>query len=274
MNYKEKIRVLIADDELLARRVIRDYLSTEADCEIVGECSDGRDALDKLQTLEPDILFLDVQMPHLTGFEILGHKQLPRCPYVIFTTAYDGYALQAFEVDAVDYLLKPFDDRRFKTALLKARRAISRGIQAGGDAAKEASGLAGKAPAGPSAARSASQRIPVKIGRHIRLLDTESIVYAIADRDYIDLQMAAGETIHTKVGISQMAATLSSPPFYRTSRSVIVNADRVKEIRPSLNDFKIVMEDGRQFAVGVTYRDAVDDMLRRWNGGTLVADGK
>jgi len=258
------IRVLIVDDEPAARQGIRSLLASEQDIQVVGESGDGHDALEKLETLQPDVMFLDIQMPGLNGMELLQKGMETRRPYTIIVSAYENYSLQAFDVNARDYLLKPIDVNRFKKALLRLRNHINTQLRAGGmvdlgDLLKRAAPDPVK-PAAPAA----SDRVPVKVGRRVRFLSLKHIRYVIADGNYVNMHMTSGEVIHTSERISQMETKLFPHHFIRTHRSIIINIDEVREVYIMGSCYEFLMTDGKRLASGVTYKKNVQSLLTAW----------
>jgi two-component system LytT family response regulator len=252
------IRVLIVDDERHARAGIRSLLETEPDIEVAGECGDGREALEKLEVLRPDAMFLDIQMPGLTGIDLLKTAELARQPYTIFTTAHGDYALQAFEVQAIDYLLKPFDAPRFKGALRRLRMHLQRDQRASGRV--DLDSLVGRLPP----ALPPSDRIPVKIGRRVRFLSVPHIRYIVADGNYVNIHMTTGEVIHTSERISRMEEKLYSHHFLRVHRSVILNIDQIREARSMGSYYGFTMTDGENLTSGLTYKKNIHGLLSAW----------
>ncbi len=260
------IRVLIVDDEQHARAGIRSLLEPEADIEVVGECGEGRTALESLQVLQPDAMFLDIQMPGLTGIEVLKTATLARRPYTVFTTAHHDYALQAFEVAAVDYLLKPFDAARFRAALLKIRTQLDLDRRANGrlDMADLMSRLPGVPAALAAIAAPPSDRVPVKIGRRVRFLSATHMRYITADGNYVNIHMTTGEVIHTSERISMMEEKLRAQHFLRIHRSVIINIDQVREAHSMGSYYGFTMSDGASLTSGLTYKKNIHGLLTAW----------
>lgn len=259
------IRVLIVDDEPAARQGIKSLLATEKDFQVVGECGDGHDALEKLETLQPDVMFLDIQMPGLNGMELMQKGIEARRPYTIIVSAYDDYSLQAFDVNARDYLLKPIDVSRFKKALLRLKNHINTQLRAGGmvdlgDLLKRAVPDIGK----PASAQAVSDRVPVKVGRRVRFLSLKHIRYVIADGNYVNMHMTSGEVIHTSERISQMETKLFPHHFIRTHRSIIINIDEIREVYIMGSCYEFLMTDGKRLASGVTYKKNVQSLLSAW----------
>jgi len=233
----ETLRVLIVDDEELARRVLREYLSGHANVEILGECRNGFEAVKAAAELEPDLVFLDVQMPRLDGFEVaelLGPKVA-----VVFVTAYDEYALQAFDLHAVDYLLKPFGAERLAQALERARQRI------------------GRAPAVTpvelaSAARSGGaprERVLVREGTRVHVIPADAIDFIEAQDDYVSIR--AGEKSYLKEQpLAELERLLDPAQFVRTHRSYILNVDRLAKLELYAKDSRVaILKDGTRLPV-------------------------
>lgn len=262
------IRVMIVDDEPLARGKIRSLLQAHPDFEVVAESGDGRDGLAKLKQFSPDALFLDVQMPQLTGMEMLAENgQGPR-PYTVMTTAYDDHAVKAFEFDAVDYLLKPFDAERFAAALGRLRKHLERDFRSAGridlDLLMKRLGATQAAPEAAAPSLPRSSRVPVKIGRRVRFLDASHMRCVRADRDYVNIHMTTGEVIHTSDRISHMEEKLASYPFLRIHRSVIVNLEQVREVRSAGACYDFVLTGDEGATSGCTYKRDIHALLTTW----------
>ena len=251
------IRALIVDDMLLARNRVRRHLEEEADVEIVGEAPGGREAIDAIRELNPDLVFLDVQMPEIGGFEVLEAVGPNAVPAVIFVTAYDQFALRAFEMHALDYLLKPFDAERFRAAVGRARAQIA-------SAAKAAT--AGKlrallADMGINAAH--PRRLAIKADGRTVFLPVEEIEYIEAAGNYLRIQ-AGSESHMIRDKISDMEQRLDPSGFARIHRSTIVNLERIKEMHPLFNgDQTVILRTGKKLTLSRTYREAVMKLLDR-----------
>ncbi len=234
------LTAIIVDDEELARAYLRELLARHADIQIIAECSNGFDAVKEVSARKPDLLFLDIQMPKLDGFEVLD--LLDANPAVVFVTAYDSYALRAFEVHAVDYLLKPFNETRFEDALARARARIG---AAGSASAPGATDLA-------AAARPAQeylQRIVARDGANIHIIPVDKIDYIEAQEDYV-LVKSAGKGILKRQTISSLESALDPDKFVRIHRSLLVNIERLARIEPFKRDSKVViLRDGTQLPV-------------------------
>ena len=235
------IRALLVDDEALARRRLRSLLGGESDIEIVGECGDGGSAVEEIEALAPDLVFLDVQMPEADGFDVLDALGA-RMPVVVFVTAYDGYALRAFEVHALDYLLKPFSRDRFQTALSRAREEIRRRREEGQQGRDELAALvrelrqAGRRP----------QRLVVRDGGRVSFLRVEEIDWVESAGNYLRIHVGA-DTHLVRGTIKGCAERLDPESFLRISRSTVVNLDRVRAVHPwTRGELIVVMGDGTQ----------------------------
>jgi two-component system LytT family response regulator len=247
------IRALIVDDEPLARRGIRTRLERESDIEIAGEAEDGPAAVEAIPALLPDILFLDVQMPGLDGFEVLERVPAEQWPLVVFVTAHDVHALRAFEIHAFDYLLKPYSEERFLECLDRARSAIARGEQA--PERQRLRGMldqVGAARAG--GAREYPRRFAVRDRERILLVRTEDLQAIEAAGNYVQL-VAAGAKHLLRLTLTEMEEQLDPAKFARIHRSTIVNLDRVKEIRPEPHgDCDVVLDGGAIYRLSRAYR--------------------
>jgi two-component system, LytTR family, response regulator len=229
------LRVLIVDDEPLARRRLKALLKDEADIEIVGECEDGASAVAATTRLSPDVMFLDVQMPGMDGFDVIEALGPGRCPAIVFVTAYDKYALKAFDVHAIDYLLKPFDRKRLRRALTRARILASN---------EKEMGRRLLAALGDFRAGRPQERIAVKSRGRVYFIRAEEITWVEASGHYVTLH--AGRDEHVIRGtIQDMESRLDPERFVRIHRSTIVNVDRIKELLPSFHgEYTVVMRDG------------------------------
>jgi two-component system LytT family response regulator len=238
-----KIRALIVDDEPLARERVRAMLGDESDIEIAGECGDGPAAVAAIRKLSPDLLFLDVQMPGMDGFGVLRAVDRERMPVVIFVTAYDQHAVKAFEAHALDYLLKPLMPARFKAALQRAREHL---------ATKQAGTLSQNLAAWLGQARPEKEflsRIAVKTGERTIFVRTDQIDYAESAGNYVVLH--AGKENHVvRETLTALAENLNPKKFVRISRSTLVNADQIKELRPLFKgEHVVVLHNGKQLTM-------------------------
>ena len=244
-----KIRALIVDDEPLARQRVRLLLSEEADVEILGESEDGIEAVAQIEAGKPDLLFLDVQMPEMDGFELLRRVPQDLLPVVIFTTAYDEHALQAFDAHALDYLLKPFKPERFKQAVQRARELIAN--KQAGAAARGLLELLGERPAPASQLTRLAVKTPGKV-----------IFVSLEDVDTIE---AAGKYAVVHVGkenhilretMTSLESNLPPQRFLRISRSVIVNIDRIQELQPMFKGENVILlKNGKRYPTSRSLRE-------------------
>ena len=244
-----KLRVMIVDDEALAREGVRQFLADEPDVEIVGECPDGAAAVNRIEELRPDVLFLDVQMPRLNGFEVLEAIDPAAMPAVIFTTAYDDHAIRAFEVSAVDYLLKPFTQARFRKALERARAQL-RAAKAGStdpQISKLLSQWREGAGGGP--------RVLVKSPDRILFLKPAEIDHIEACGNYVLLYVGKEKHI-VRETMTAMEARLGGSGFMRINRSVIVNLSRIKELQPfAAGEYVVILKTGVRLNMTCSLRE-------------------
>jgi two-component system LytT family response regulator len=233
----DRVRALIVDDEPLARARIRDLLAADADVEVACECGDGVEAVEAIRALAPDLVFLDVQMPERGGFDVVAEIGTDRMPVVVFVTAYDDYALRAFEAHALDYILKPFDEARFRGALARAKAQVH------------------VARAARGAQPRFLTRLMVKSGDRFVFVRDEEIDWVEADGNYVRLHAGAAEHLLRET-IRGLEARLDPERFMRIHRSTIVNLDRVREIHPLFHgEYRVVLADGTKLTLSRGYRD-------------------
>ena len=242
------IRAMIVDDEPLACERIRMLLAAEPDVEILAECRNGTDALRAIAQLAPDLVFLDVQMPELTGFEVLDRLDPARMPVIVFVTAYDQYALKAFEFSALDYLLKPFDRERFTRALSRARAELDR-RKAGvvnQQVLKLLTELQHK--------KKHVERLIVRSGGKVVFLRADEIDWIEAAGNYVRLHAAKDEYLYRET-MTKLESHLDPDRFARIHRSTIVNVERIKELQPWFRgDYQIVLKDNQKLTLSRSYR--------------------
>lgn len=249
------IRALIVDDEPLARRRIRGLLADADDVEVIAECANGREAIDAIKEAAPDLLFLDIQMPELDGFDVLQAIGVGRVPVVIFVTAYDQFALRAFEAHALDYLLKPFDDERFEAALQRARERIRQ--QQGGDLDRRLRALLEEVHGD----RGYLQRLVVPAGHRSVFIRTEEIDWIEAERNYIRLHVS-GRAYLLRESLSRMESALDPNAFCRIHRSTIVNIDRIQSVESLFGgEYLLVLHDGTKLTSGRSYRRTLQTLM-------------
>ena len=240
MSKSGVIRAVIVDDEDLARQFLAEYLSAEKDLEVVAQCANGFEAVKAIAELKPDVVFLDVQMPKLDGFEVL--ELIEATPAVIFVTAYDQYAMKAFDAHAVDYLLKPFPVERLKTALERARQRIASVTAGAGPTAAELSAAA--RPPGHTL-----DRIVVKDGTKVHIIPVDKLDYVEAQDDYIGLRSEKKLYLKQQT-IASIEGQLDPKRFLRIHRSYIVNLERIARIEPFTKDSRVaVLQDATQLPV-------------------------
>ena len=247
-----RIRVLIVDDEPIARRGVRLQLKGDQEVEIIGECGNGLEAVAAIQKLEPDLVFLDVQMPEMDGFEVIEAIGVERMPRVIFVTAYDQYTLRAFEVHALDYLLKPFDRERFLKALNHARSSLERG---------EFNRQLIRLLDDRLTTRKPLERLVIRSGGRIYFLNVEEVDWIEAADNYVELHVGR-ESHLLRETISGLAARLDPSQFLRIRHSTMVNLERVKELRPLFRgEYLIILRDGTELTSSRRYRKNLDSIL-------------
>lgn len=245
-----KIRALIVDDEQLARQRVRLLLGEEPDVEVIGESGDGFEAVDQIQATRPDLVFLDVQMPEMDGFEVLRRVPQPLLPVVIFTTAYDQHALRAFEVNALDYLLKPFKPTRFKQAVQRARDLIAN--KQVGDAARGLLALLGQTPP-PRSGRGQLTRLAVKTPGKVAFVELDQIQAIEAAGKYAVVHVGCSphgppENHVLRETMNSLESHLPAQQFLRISRSVIVNIDQIQELQPMFKgENLVVLKNGKTY---------------------------
>jgi two-component system LytT family response regulator len=242
------IRAAIVDDEPLARKRIRSLLDEAGDVEVIAECANGREAIASIEESPPELLFLDIQMPEVNGFDVLEAIGVGHVPVVIFVTAYDEFALRAFESHALDYLLKPFDDERFEATLNRARERIRQQQQ--GDLDRRLLALLQEARGD----RGHLQRLVVPSGNRRVFIRTEQIDWIEAERNYVRLHVG-GSAYLLRENLSRMAAALDPATFCRIHRSTIVNIDRIEAVESLVHgEYLIVLHDGTKLTSGRRYR--------------------
>jgi two-component system LytT family response regulator len=246
-----KIRTLIVDDEPLARERLRAFVQAEPAFEVIGECGSGTEAIAAIRRDLPDLVFLDMQMPGCDGLQVIGELPEDRRPAIIFATAHEQFALDAFDLAAVDYLLKPFDRERCQQALRRAQELIH--------------GRRATVPApAPMAARK-TDRITVKADGRLVFLEPGEIVRVEAADNYVMLHLTAGRLMLRET-MTAIEARLGEQGFARINRSAIVNLDHVREIQPAQHgDYQVVLRDGTVLPVSRSLRGRLD---RLTNGGT------
>jgi two-component system LytT family response regulator len=251
---KHAIRTVVVDDEPLARERLRTLLEQERDVTVVAEAGDGATAVAAIVAEKPDLVFLDVHMPGLDGFEVIQHVGSDRMPPVVFVTAYDQHALRAFEVQALDYLLKPFDADRFHGTLDRVRRYMEAGGQ--GDLERRLLALMRDLdrPSRP-------ERLVVKSSGRLFFLRADEIDWIEAAGNYVKLHTGA-EAHLMRETMTSIESRLNPDMFFRIHRSHIVNLERIKELQPWFNgEYVVVLQNGKQLTLSRGYRDKLQERL-------------
>jgi two-component system, LytTR family, response regulator len=247
-----KMRAIIADDESLARRRIRSLLAAEPDIQIVEECFDGQSASEAITKHCPEILFLDVQMPGMNGFEVLENVSDRHLPLTIFVTAFDKYAVRAFESHALDYLLKPFSRKRFFQALARARAQIK---DRSSDQMDRILALLGES-------KPATQRLVVRSGGRLVLIRPEEIDWIEAAANYVCIHAGRNEYL-VRETLGGFEKRLPGNIFARIHRSILVNIERIQQLEPcNGSEYVVHLNIGKQLPLGRSYRAQIEDLLR------------
>ncbi len=254
----KQIRVLLVDDEPLAREMIREMLVDDSEVEIIGECVNGQEALEAIRAQAPDLLFLDVQMPLMSGFELLEALASEKMPHVIFVTAYDQYAVRAFDVHAVDYLLKPFDSERFVTALTRAKEHIRERRK--GELDQHILALLNEL----KAESKYLERLIVKNGGRVSFIDVDDIDWIEAEGNYVSIHI--GKKSHLlRETFSRLEEQLDPKKFRRIHRSAIVRIDRIRELQLSFQGaHRVILQDGTQLALSSKHREKLQEVIGRF----------
>jgi two-component system LytT family response regulator len=254
------MRAIIVDDENLARRGIRALLERAGDVEIVSECGSGEEAIRAISAEDPELVYLDIQMQGKTGFDVIAALPETTCPHVIFVTAFDRFAIRAFEIHALDYLLKPLNETRFNESLARARAAVANTrdgsmIRRFWQMTKELRAAPGQNP--PSMA----DRIPVKSHGRVIIVNVAEIDWVEADADYVSVHVGAKSWLLRET-IAAAEARLALSGFVRIHRSTLVNIYRVRELLPlSKGEFTVVLLDGTELKLSRNYRFALERLL-------------
>ena len=267
------IRTIIVDDEPLARRGLELRLREAADVEIVRQCANGREALAAINELQPDLMFLDIQMPGMSGFDVI--KQVPQesLPMIVFVTAFDRFAIEAFEAHALDYLLKPVDETRLERALdrVRAQHEQRQAVAQREQLMAMLADVTGKGEIEPgsserahgTAARRYATMLPIRVGRETIRLDVAAIDWIDAAGDYMCVH-AASQTHVLRATMKELEEMLDPEVFQRVHRSTIVNLARVRSLRPHLNgECFLKLESGQEVKLSRSFRDKVELLLDR-----------
>lgn len=260
------IKVIIVDDEELARKRIRDMLADRPEFEVAAECADGNEAICAIESMVVDLMFLDIQMPNMDGLSVIEALGADRMPNTIFVTAFDRHAVRAFEVNALDYLLKPFDDDRFETALTRAAKAIrgheSAFVKQSISALFES--LRKIVPDG-TVNSGYSERLVIKSTGKITFVETKLIDWIQGEGSYVSLHFGTRSEL-MRTTLNALEKQLNPGMFLRIHRSTIVNVSRIAELRPSFHgEYVVVLKDGRRLKLSRNYRHAAERLI----GGAL-----
>ncbi|MFZ6843554.1 LytR/AlgR family response regulator transcription factor [Undibacterium sp. RuTC16W] len=243
------IQVLIVDDEELARRLMREYLSKHTDIVVIGEAEHGLDAVKQINALNPDLVFLDIQMPKLTGLEVL--ELTGRQSGVIFTTAYDQYALKAFDLHAIDYLLKPFSQSRFDEALAQARKSLGQAVTPQSIAIQQMLTDTSKQ----------LERILIRDRSQVHVIPVDKLEYVEAQDDYISI-VSEGKSYLKTQALSELEAQLDPAKFVRVHRSYLINIEQLQGIERYTKDSHVaLMRSGKQIPISRTGYERIKDIM-------------
>lgn len=246
------MRALVVDDEAPARRKLTRLLAEAGDVEVVGEAGSGAEAVDRIRALRPDVVFLDIQMPEGDGFDVVAAVGAPEMPFTVFVTAYDEHAVRAFEVEAVDYVLKPYAPERLEATLERVRARLA--APRAGEAAALDRVLAEVAPA-----RAPLRHLLVEHGDRSVFLPIERVDWLEADRNYVTLH-AGGHAFTVRATLTALEARLDAERFLRINRSQVIRLEAVREVHPwSHGDRHVVMHDGSRLVWSRRYRARTDD---------------
>jgi two-component system LytT family response regulator len=253
----DKVRVLIADDEPLARERLRTLLAGESWLELIAECKDGLDAAECIMQQRPDLVFLDVQMPGATGFEVIEMIGAGQMPLVVFVTAFDQYALRAFDVHALDYLLKPFDRDRFQQALARARQQLER--RTTGDLERRLLELVKDLKTQPNRL----ERFVIKTGGRVFFVRSDEIDWIEAAGNYVKLHVGSDTHLFRET-MNTLESQLDPGIFFRIHRSHIINIERVKELQPWFNgEYVVFLKNGTRLTLSRGYREKLQERIGR-----------
>jgi two-component system LytT family response regulator len=252
------IRTLLVDDEELARRGLRVRLERAGDIAVIGECANGGEAISAIDRLAPELVFLDVQMPEVTGFDVIQSIEPKRAPHIIFVTAFDQYAVKAFEVNALDYLLKPIDDERFAQALRRAREALAAARDESLGARLASSVATFNHGVGTAALRPGADRLAIPTGDRVVVVRIAEIDWVEASGNYVSLHIGKKAWLLRET-IAAMDQRLAPHGFARIHRSTLVNIERVAELRSLANgEFAVMLRDATELKLSRSFRHALE----------------
>jgi two-component system LytT family response regulator len=253
------VRTVIADDERLARQKLLILLAPERQLQVVAECSDGKQAVSAIRSFHPDLVFLDIQMPDLNGFQVLEEIPAEEMPVIIFTSAYDQYAIRAFEANALDYLLKPFDQERLHHAVERARIELRRSRDR--EITRRILGLLSQVRSDKEPASAPCSRLVIKANGRVVFLDLDNIDWVEAAANYVRLNVGK-ESYLFRETISRVAERLDANQFVRIHRSTIVNVRKIKELIPvNSGEYVVVLKSGRELSCSRGYRAPLQKII-------------
>jgi two-component system LytT family response regulator len=271
------IRTLVVDDEPLAREGIMSLLAQDPDIQVIGSCADGQSAVSTIRSQRPDLVFLDVQMPKRTGLEVLAELKPAERPVIVFVTAYDQYAIQAFENCAVDYLLKPFRDGRFAAALARAKGEVRKIRVVGlGQTMEELLGYVkdmvknGTAPSGNPpmpAAPEPAERVVLKTGSDLHFIKTADIIWVESQADFVKVHTTGAAQL-VRETLQNLEQRVDPTRFLRIHRSSLVNLDHVRKVTPALyGDYIVLMSDDTKLRLSRKNRSKLKQIIARLSSG-------
>ena len=253
------MRTIIADDEHLARKKLRLLLGSEPGVQVLAECRDGQQTIDAVNALKPDLLLIDIRMPDLDGFQVLGKIAPDEMPVVVFTTAYDQFAIRAFEAHALDYLLKPFDGERLHHAIERARTELLK--RHNRDLTSRILDLVAKNANPKTESRQAEDRMVIRTGGKVVFLDVKEIDWIEAAANYVKLNVGKDSYL-MREGIGSISARLDPDRFVRIHRSVIVNVRKIKELQPcDSGEYIAVLKSGKELSCSRGYRTQLQRLI-------------
>jgi two-component system LytT family response regulator len=256
----EKIRAVVVDDEMPARTRLLELLEKQSDVKVVAAVRSGQEAVPLIRSEAPDLVFLDIQMPGMDGLTVLRQVTPQYMPLTIFVTAYDKYAIQAFEAHALDYLLKPFSDERFESALQHAREQMR--TQAAGELSLRLARLLEK-PDGPAEGLGYLERIAIKFTGRVIFLEVRDIDWIEAAGVYVYLHVGSKAHLY-RATVGQLQERLNPKNFIRVHRSTIINTDRILELKPRTHgDYGIILKDRTELTLSRGYRPQLEGWLRQ-----------
>lgn len=260
-NFDGVVSTVIADDERLARQKLLVLLNSEPQVKVVAECQDGRQTVSAIRNLRPDMLLLDIQMPDLDGFQVLSEIAPEEMPVVIFTSAYDQYAIRAFEANALDYLLKPFDQERLHHAVERARAELRKSRDH--EITHRILSLLSQVRSGTQHAIEPESRLVIKANGRVVFLDLDSIEWVEAAANYVRLNVGKESYLHRET-ISRVSERLDANHFVRIHRSTIVNVRKIKELIPvNSGEYVVVLKSGRELSCSRGYRAALQGIVEK-----------